>query len=134
MSVAALVDTDRWPLDSAELHRELSDTFTKENIAILPGFIRENAIADLIAECDGNLDDALILIYMEETGAEPDRGLDLDQLAERCRPVVCADLARTILDILNILTGLFGTIGVALAVLLYILNKYGLEDYCQNNA
>jgi hypothetical protein len=89
---------------------------------------------NLIAECDGNLDDALILIYMEETGAEPDRGLDLDQLAERCRPVVCADLARTILDILNILTGLFGTIGVALAVLLYILNKYGLEDYCQNNA
>ncbi len=33
---------------------------------------------NLIAECDGNLDDALILIYMEETGAEPDRGLDLD--------------------------------------------------------
>jgi hypothetical protein len=52
MSVAALVDTDRWPLDSAELHRELSDTFTKENIAILPGFIRENAITELIAECD----------------------------------------------------------------------------------
>ena len=52
MSVAALVDTDRWPLDSAELHSELSDTFTKENIAILPGFIYESAIPELIAECD----------------------------------------------------------------------------------
>ena len=52
MSVAALVDTDRWPLDNAELHRELSDTFTEENIAILPGFIRESAIPELIAECD----------------------------------------------------------------------------------
>ena len=52
MSVAALVDTDRWPLDSAELHRELSDTFSKENIAILPGFIYESAIPALIAECD----------------------------------------------------------------------------------
>ncbi|MBJ7490735.1 MAG: hypothetical protein JHC59_05320, partial [Ilumatobacteraceae bacterium] len=52
MSVAALVDTDRWPLDSAELHRELSDTFAQENIAILPGFIYESAIPGLIAECD----------------------------------------------------------------------------------
>ena len=88
---------------------------------------------DLIDECDGNLDDALILISMEETGEEPDRGLSLDQLAERCRPLVCADLARTILEILNILTGLFGTVGVAVAVLLFILNKYGLENYCENS-
>ena len=87
---------------------------------------------DMIDECDGNLDDALILISMEETGTEPDRGLKLDQLAQRCRPIVCADLSRTILEIVNILTGLFGTVGVAVAVLLYILNRYGLENYCEN--
>ncbi len=88
---------------------------------------------DLIDDCDGDLEDALILISMEETGTEPDRGLKLDQLAQRCRPIVCADLSRTILEIFNILTGLFGTVGVAVAVLLYILNKYGLENYCGNS-
>jgi hypothetical protein len=52
MNVAALVDTDRWPLDSAELHGQLSNTFAKENIAIIPGFIKESAIPALIDECD----------------------------------------------------------------------------------
>ncbi len=87
---------------------------------------------NIIDECDGNLDDALILISMEETGTEPDKGLNLDKLAQKCRPVVCADLSRTILEIFNILTGLFGTVGIAVAVLLYILNKYGLDNYCEN--
>lgn len=87
---------------------------------------------NIIEECDGDLQDALTLISMEETGTEPDRGLDLDKLAQKCRPVVCADLTRTSLEIVNILTGLFGTVGIAVAVLLYILNKYGLENYCEN--
>ena len=87
---------------------------------------------DIIDECDGDLEDALILISMEETGIEPNKGLRLDQLAARCRPIICADLSRTILEIFNILTGLFGTVGVAVAVLVYILNKYGLENYCEN--
>lgn len=52
MDVAALVDTDRWPLDDAALVAGLNRQFEEENIAILPGFIKEECIADLVAECD----------------------------------------------------------------------------------
>jgi hypothetical protein len=90
-----------------------------------------DALEYIIKECDGNLQDGLTLISIEETGTEPDRGLDLEKMAQKCRPIVCADLARTTVDICSILTGLFGSVGVAVAVLLYILNKYGLENFCQ---
>ncbi len=92
------------------------------------------AALDVIEECEGNLQDAIILIKMRETGTEPDRNLDLDELAAQCRPLICSNLTKTFLDILTILTGLLGTIGVALALLIYILNKYreeGLKDFCQ---
>lgn len=92
------------------------------------------AALNVIEECEGNLQDAIILMRMRETGTEPDKSLDLDELAAQCRPLICSDLTKTSLDILTILTGLFGTYGVALAVLIYIFNKYrekGLKDFCQ---
>lgn len=52
MDAAALVDTDRWPLDDAALTAELNRQFQDENIAILPGFIKEECMADLVRECD----------------------------------------------------------------------------------
>jgi hypothetical protein len=53
MDVAALVDTDRWPLDDAVLTDELNRQFRNENIAILPGFIRSEHLGALVEECDG---------------------------------------------------------------------------------
>jgi hypothetical protein len=52
MDVGALVDTDRWPLHSAALHAQLQQQFAEENIVVLPGFIRESALPELIAECE----------------------------------------------------------------------------------
>lgn len=52
MNVAALVDTDRWPLDDVSLTEELNRSFRAENIAILPGFIRAEHLGVLVAECD----------------------------------------------------------------------------------
>lgn len=116
-----MADSTQLTADEIEQYRE---EFEDDTEAL-------NAL-DIIDNCGGNLDEAFILISMEETGTEPDKGLNLDQLAQRCRPVICADLSRTTVDIASILTGLFGTVGVAVAVLLYILNKYGLENYCKN--
>ena len=52
MNVGALVDTGRWPLDSAVVHAQLHQQFVDENIVILPGFIRESALPALVAECE----------------------------------------------------------------------------------
>ncbi len=87
---------------------------------------------EVIEECLGNLDESLILIYMRKTGEEPDRmKLDLEKLAEQARSIICADPTRTTIDIINILSGAFGTYGIAVAVFIYILNKYGLDKFCQ---
>lgn len=52
MNVAALVDTDLWPLDDAAITDDLNRRFREENIAILPGFIRQDRIDQLVEECD----------------------------------------------------------------------------------
>lgn len=88
---------------------------------------------DVIQECDGNLQDAIILISMRETGREPDRALlDLDELAKQARPVVCAKATRKGIDIASILSGLFGTYGIAFTLFLYIINNVGLEKFCKD--
>lgn len=52
MQPGALVDTDRWPLHDASLHASLRHTFEQENVVVLPGFIREECLPALVAECD----------------------------------------------------------------------------------
>ena len=52
MNPAALVNTDRWPLESYAIIAPLKQQFQAEHIAILPGFIREEALAQLVRECD----------------------------------------------------------------------------------
>ena len=52
MQPAALVDTDRWPLDDAARIADLRARFEREHIAILPGFIRADHLPALVSECD----------------------------------------------------------------------------------
>lgn len=52
MNPAALINTDRWPLNDDAIIAPLHAQFQAEHIAILPGFIREEALAGLVAECD----------------------------------------------------------------------------------
>lgn len=52
MNPAALIDTDRWPLDDASVVEPLARQFAAEHIAILPGFVRSEALPALVAECD----------------------------------------------------------------------------------
>ena len=52
MDPAALVDTDRWPLDDSALTARLAAEFAREHVVVLPGFLREGALPGLVAECD----------------------------------------------------------------------------------
>ena len=52
MNVASLVDNDRWPMNDDALVSELNAIFTRENIVVMPGFIKESALPSLVAECD----------------------------------------------------------------------------------
>lgn len=53
MNPAALIDTDRWPLDDDATVAALAEQFRAEHIAVLPGFVRADVLPALVAECDG---------------------------------------------------------------------------------
>ncbi|HAC66006.1 MAG TPA: hypothetical protein DCF68_21355 [Cyanothece sp. UBA12306] len=90
-------------------------------------------VLDIIEECAGNLQDAVILMAIRDKGKEPDRGLDLDELADKYRPSICANSTKKLIDIVSILTGLLGSVGVALALLLYVFKEYGLNSFCEES-
>jgi hypothetical protein len=71
MNPAALVDTDRWPLDNDAIIEPLRAQFQAENIAILPGFIRNDALPTLVGECD----------QLAETAFHTDNNANLDVVA-----------------------------------------------------
>ena len=52
MNPAALVNSDRWSLEDDALIGELADTFEREHVVVLPGFLKESALPALVAECD----------------------------------------------------------------------------------
>lgn len=52
MDPAALVDTDRWPLEDDALTESLAATFEREHVVVLPGFVRAQALPGLVQECD----------------------------------------------------------------------------------
>lgn len=52
MNPAALIDTDRWPLDDPRVIEPLARQFAAEHIAILPGFVKSEALPALVSECD----------------------------------------------------------------------------------
>ena len=52
MDVAAIVDTGRWPMSDEPLIARLREDFDRENVVILPGFLRSDALPELVEECD----------------------------------------------------------------------------------
>ena len=52
MQPAALIDTDRWPLDDDALIAELRGRFEREHVVVLPGFVRHEHLSALVDECD----------------------------------------------------------------------------------
>lgn len=52
MNPAALIDTDRWPLDDDALIATLRDTFEREHVVVAPGFVRAGHLPGLVSECD----------------------------------------------------------------------------------
>lgn len=89
---------------------------------------------DVVEECGGYLEDAITVIMMRETGAEPDRGLN--EVLEKCRKVVCQEEFRN-----DLLGGLLGVaiepvaasvgipLGIATAVVMYAYKK-GINQFC----
>jgi hypothetical protein len=47
-----VLDRSRYDLGDAELHHRCHEQFVAEGVCILPGFIRPEAIPELVAECD----------------------------------------------------------------------------------
>ena len=137
-----MIDSTQLTADEIKKYREQFTQY-QEQLKYDPEALKNSKIPEalqaleLIDECSGDLEEVLKLSLKEQFKDDPraifDLDIDIDQLAQGCRTIVCADLSRTILEIFNILTGLFGPTGVAMAILLYILNKYGLENYCQNS-
>lgn len=86
-------------------------------------------------ECEGHLEDAFMLLMIQETNQEPDRAFELDELIAKCRPVICANRSKKILAIAGLLTPLLEVtaVGVALALLLYIISEDGLEKFCNTS-
>ena len=52
MDPAALVNTDRWSLQDHALIGELADRFEREHVVVLPGFLKESVLPELVTECD----------------------------------------------------------------------------------
>jgi hypothetical protein len=92
------------------------------------------AALDVVEECGGYLEDAITVIMMRETEAEPDRGLN--EVVEKCRKVVCQEEFRN-----DLLGGLLGVaiepvaasvgipLGIATAVVMYAYKK-GINQFC----
>jgi hypothetical protein len=51
-TVTELVDMDRYDLDDAELQQRCHRQLAAEGVCVLPGFLRDEAVAALIDECD----------------------------------------------------------------------------------
>ena len=89
------------------------------------------AALDVIQECDGYLEDAVTLLAMRETGKEPDKSINLDKLAEKCRNVICGDKKEDVLELFNVIAPFFPPpTSLALPVVLYVV-KIGVKKFCK---
>ncbi|OKH31398.1 hypothetical protein NIES2101_41565 [Calothrix sp. HK-06] len=96
------------------------------------------AAIDIIENCDGNLEDATAVLAIE-LGEDIDRdGGLLENLAKRCRPIVCQEdfkddllpaLVAGIMETLMIATPV--PPGLAALVAIYITNK-GVKNFCKD--
>lgn len=81
-------------------YRKDMTTVTQEEIEQfreqLSNNLEANTALDVIQECEGNLEDAVTLLMMRETGKEPDRGVD--EWLQKCRKVICKDEVKEALE------------------------------------
>ncbi|BAU14943.1 hypothetical protein LEP3755_54990 [Leptolyngbya sp. NIES-3755] len=89
---------------------------------------------DVIAECEGDLEEAIVLLMVQEMGIEPDRGFN--DVIQKCRKVICQEEIRN-----DLMTGLIPVAiepvsmsvgippGVATAVVLSAY-KMGIKKFC----
>lgn len=92
------------------------------------------AALDVIEECEGDLDEAIALLMMQEMGTESDRGFN--DVIQKCRKVICQEEIRN-----DLMTGLIPVAiepvsmsvgippGVATAVVLSAY-KMGIKRFC----
>jgi hypothetical protein len=89
------------------------------------------AALDLIADCNGNLEDATSLILMRD-GREQFREVDLEELVNKCHDVICSEPTEDFIGLINVIsTFLPPPISLAVPVALYVL-KIGIKNFCRN--
>jgi hypothetical protein len=97
------------------------------------------AAMDVIQECEGNLEDAAVVLAIQE-GQEPDRSARerLEGLANRCRPIVCQENFKD--DLLaGLVAGAVESLAVSMAippglatpVVIYAV-KIGVKNFCKD--
>lgn len=97
------------------------------------------AALNVIEECEGNLEDAAVVLAIQE-GQEPDRSAKewLEGLANRCRPVVCQENFKD--DLLaGLVAGAVESLAVSMAippglatpVVIYAV-KIGVKNFCKD--
>lgn len=86
---------------------------------------------DIIDECDGYLDSSLTLILMRETGKVPDKNISLNELVEKCRPLICKDEREDVIELFNVIASFLPPpASQAMAVVLYV-TKVGIKRFCK---
>ncbi len=90
---------------------------------------------DTIEECEGYLDDAVLLLVMRETAQEADRSLN--DLLEKCRQFICQEEVREALEsglIAPIIEPLAASAGIPLGTataLSICVFKLGAKKFCK---
>ena len=94
------------------------------------------AALDVIEECEGYLEDATILLMMRETGKEPDRAMNLNEIANQCRQVICQRQTENILELCNVLAPFLALnpttfpASLAFPVVVYVIKVFGIQRFC----
>lgn len=114
--------------DATQLTSEEIQQYREE----LAGNADALAALDVIEECEGDLQDAIILMKMRETGTEPDKSLDLDELAAKCRPFICSAKTKKVFKLIGIVAGcLQFPVTLVVPVVLFVVEDIGLDTFCK---
>lgn len=90
-------------------------------------------------ECEGHLEDATILLMMRKTGKEPDRAINLNEIANQCRQVICQKRTDNLLELFNVVAPFLAlnpatfSASLALPVVVYVVKVFGIQRFCENN-
>lgn len=97
------------------------------------------AYLNVIEECEGYLEDATLLFVMRKTGQEPDRSINLQELSQKCREVICIEDTEDVLELFNVVAPFLALnplgIGVSMAIPVVIyVTKIGRKRFCQESS